>query len=152
MGENYYQKEPVMKRAFMFLEDGDFQRAYQYFERVLDMDPECAQAYLGSLMAELKARKPEDLKNCVQPFDNLNNYQKILRFGDEELKETLESYIEHIKNRNANMNFEKVYADESLGYSQDEKFNIPENFDPCAQQTLINNFAEEQQLDESFDF
>lgn len=47
---------------------------------------------------------------------------------------------------------QKVYADESLGYTQDEKFNIPEDFDPCAQQTLISNPVEELQLDESFDF
>jgi penicillin-binding protein 1A len=47
---------------------------------------------------------------------------------------------------------QKVYADESLGYSQDEKFNIPKDFDPCAQQTLISNPLEELQLDESFDF
>ena len=26
----------------------------------------------------------------------------------------------------------KVYADKSLGYSQDERFDIPEGFDPCA--------------------
>ncbi|WP_321480192.1 transglycosylase domain-containing protein [uncultured Bacteroides sp.] len=29
----------------------------------------------------------------------------------------------------------KVYADKSLGYSQDEKFNIPEDFDPCGADT-----------------
>ena len=47
---------------------------------------------------------------------------------------------------------QKVYADESLGYSQEEQFNIPEDFDPCAQQTLVSNPVEELQLDESFDF
>jgi penicillin-binding protein 1A len=47
---------------------------------------------------------------------------------------------------------QKVYADASLGYSQEETFNIPEDFNPCAQKTLISNFAEEQQLDESFGF
>ena len=26
---------------------------------------------------------------------------------------------------------QKVYKDKSLGYSQDEKFNIPDDFDPC---------------------
>ena len=26
----------------------------------------------------------------------------------------------------------KVYADETLPYSQSEKFDIPEDFDPCA--------------------
>ena len=47
---------------------------------------------------------------------------------------------------------QKVYADESLGYSQEEKFNIPEDFNPCAQQSVVNNFVEEHQLDESFGF
>ena len=47
---------------------------------------------------------------------------------------------------------QKVYADESLGYSEDEKFNIPEDFNPCAQQTVVNNPVEELQLDESFSF
>ena len=47
---------------------------------------------------------------------------------------------------------QKVYADESLGYSQEEVFNIPEDFNPCAQQTIVNNFAAEQELDESFGF
>ncbi len=30
----------------------------------------------------------------------------------------------------------KVFRDESLGYSQDEDFNLPEGFDPCAEDTL----------------
>ena len=47
---------------------------------------------------------------------------------------------------------QKVYADESLGYSQEETFNIPEDFNPCAQQSVVTNFEEEQQLDESFGF
>jgi hypothetical protein len=47
---------------------------------------------------------------------------------------------------------QKVYADESLGYTQEEIFNIPEAFNPCAPQTIVNNFAAEQELDESFGF
>ena len=47
---------------------------------------------------------------------------------------------------------QKVYADESLGYSQEEVFNIPEDFNPCEQQTVVTSFVEEQQLDESFGF
>ena len=47
---------------------------------------------------------------------------------------------------------QKVYADETLDYSQDEKFNIPEDFNPCAQQVIVNTSAEEQQIDESFSF
>ena len=42
--------EPLLKRAFMFLEDGDWESADEYCERVLDQDPENAMAYLGKLM------------------------------------------------------------------------------------------------------
>ena len=35
---------PLLKRAFMFLEDGKWSEAGEYFERVLDNDPECAEA------------------------------------------------------------------------------------------------------------
>lgn len=38
---------PLLKRAFIFLEDGDWSSADEYCEKVLDLDPENAQAYLG---------------------------------------------------------------------------------------------------------
>ena len=45
---------PLLKRAFMFLEDGDWNSANEYCEKVLDQDPDNGEAYLGKLMAELK--------------------------------------------------------------------------------------------------
>ena len=90
---------PLLKRAFMFLEDGDWASADEYCEKVLDQDPECAQAYLGKLMAELKIRKPEGLKSCSEPFDNRPSYQKVMRFADDELKAKVNGYIEFINNR-----------------------------------------------------
>ena len=80
---------PLLKRAFMFLEDGDWTSADEYCEKVLDIDPESPMAYVGKLMAELKVRKQEALKDCLQPFDGNHNYQKALRFGDEKLKARL---------------------------------------------------------------
>jgi tetratricopeptide (TPR) repeat protein len=100
---------PLLKRAFMFMEDGDWSSAEEYCEKVLDLDPECAQAYLGKLMAELKVRKQDDLKDCAQPFDSKNNYQKAIRFADEKLKTTLAGYIEHINVRNATARLEGIY-------------------------------------------
>lgn len=82
---------PLLERAFMFLEDGEFDSADEYCEKVLDQDPKCARAYLGKLMAELKVRKKEDLTNCEQPFDDSNNYNKALRFADEKLAQGLKN-------------------------------------------------------------
>ena len=92
---------PLLKRAFMFLEDGDFDRADEFCEQVLNQDPENAQAYLGKLMAELHVKRQADLANCAEPFDNNKNYQKAVRFADSSLSSELKGYVATIKNRNA---------------------------------------------------
>ena len=101
---------PLLKRAFMFLEDGEWNRADEFCEQVLNIDPECAEAYLGKLMAELKVRKQENLKDYGAPFDSRNNYQKVLRFGDDKLKAELTGYIEHINIRNENARLDGIYT------------------------------------------
>ncbi len=101
---------PLLKRAFMFLEDGDWNSADEYCEKVLDVDPECAVAYIGKLMVELRVRKQEDLNNCQEPFDDSNFYQKALRFADKETEEELKGYIEKINVRNENARIQRIYA------------------------------------------
>ena len=91
---------PLLKRAFMFLEDGEFDRADDFCEQVLNQDPECAEAYLGKLMAELQVKTQEALKNVYAPFDDNNYFQKVMRFGDDNLKNELQEYIDFIVNRN----------------------------------------------------
>ena len=100
---------PLLERAFMFLEDGDWNSANEYCEKVLDIDPKNAEAYLGKLMAELKVRKRGDLNNQPQPFDDRNNYQKAVRFGDEKLKQKLTADITFIQDRNETARKEGIY-------------------------------------------
>ena len=101
---------PLLKRAFMFLEDGDWNSANEYCEKVLDIDPENASAYLGKLLSELRVRKQETLKDQAEPFDHNNNYQKAVRFADEKLKVALTGYIEHINTRNENARLDGIYT------------------------------------------
>ncbi|MDE6005191.1 MAG: toll/interleukin-1 receptor domain-containing protein [Oscillospiraceae bacterium] len=75
----------LLKRVFLFLEDGDWKKANEYCERVLDIDPECAEAYLGKLMAELNVEKKEKLPLIEKDFSRLDNFKKAVRFGDTEL-------------------------------------------------------------------
>lgn len=102
--------EPLLKRAFMFLDDSKWQEADEYCERVLDQDPENPQAYIGKLMAELKVRRQEYLKDCKQPFDGSGNYQKAVRFSDEKTSSELKGYIKHINYRNENTRLEGIYG------------------------------------------
>lgn len=101
--------EPLLERAFMFLEDGDWGEANEYCEKVLDQDPKNVRAYLGKLMAECRACRMEDLQNCEQPFDGSGNYNKILRFAEPKLIETLKGYIAHINERNENARLTGIY-------------------------------------------
>lgn len=80
----------LLKRASLFLEDGNWSEANKYCEKVLDIDPECAEAYLCKLMCEMHARTKEELSNA-KPFGSNENYQKAIRFGREPLVSSLES-------------------------------------------------------------
>ena len=109
---------PLLKRAFIFLEDGDWSSADEYCEKVLALDPECAQAYLGKLMAELRVRKVDELANCEQSFDDKDNYRKVMRFGGETLRDTLEGYITKINDRNENARLAGIYNDAANAMSR----------------------------------
>ena len=100
---------PWLQRAFLFLEDGDWKSANEYCEKVLDVEPRNAQAYLAKLMIELKVKRQEKLKDCAKPFDSSGNYQKVLRFGDDALKGALKGYVDHINIRNESERREKLY-------------------------------------------
>ena len=136
---------PLLKRAFMFLEDSDWKSADEYCEKVLDQEPECAEAYLGKLMAELKVSKKANLKNCAVPFDDKNNYKKAIRFGDNELVSLLNSYTEYIKERNENDRLCGIYnaaksAMENAAGGEEALVNAAEKFNS------ISGFKDSKEL------
>ena len=105
---------PLLKRAFMFLEDGDFARADEFCEQVLNLDPECAEAYLGKLMAELRVKKQNDLGKLNDYFNENSNYQKAYRFADEKLKVAFKDYEKSIE---LNIN-EEIYSNAVIAYEK----------------------------------
>ena len=77
--------EAVLKRAFIFLEDGLFDKADRYLEVVLDQDPENAKAYVGKLMIDLRIKTQETLSTVEIDYINNSNYKKAIRYGDDDL-------------------------------------------------------------------
>lgn len=84
--------EPLLKRAFMFLEDGDWGQAKQYCEKALDKDPENGRAYLGKLMADLKVCHEAELAEIDVDYRHYNNFEKAIRFGDPQMVKKLNTY------------------------------------------------------------
>ena len=54
----------LLKRGYMALEDGEWDDAAGFFNRVLDMDAESAPAYLGMAMAQAECRTEEWFRRC----------------------------------------------------------------------------------------
>ena len=90
---------PLLERAYMFIEDGEWDNANDYFERVLDIEPKKSQAYLGKLLVEYKCHSLQELIGSDNKYDESNNYSKIIRFGDDDLKKELENGLVEVKKR-----------------------------------------------------
>lgn len=91
--------DALLKRVFLFLEEGNWPAANEYCEKVLDTDPERAEAYLGKLMTESRAHRLEELVYATKALDLNPNFKNAVRFADETLKNTLISYNDSVNKR-----------------------------------------------------
>ena len=89
----------LLKRAALFLEDGDTASAREYYDRVLDIDPECAEAYMGKVCAETGCRKESDLGALNYCVDMRGDWQKAVRFASAAQKQTYEGYMVSVRAR-----------------------------------------------------
>jgi len=84
--------ENMVKRAYIVLEDGDFQSANDFAEKALDKDAENAQAYIIQLLVELSLRKEADLEKHNIPLENYKKYIRAYGFAQSEYKDLLSKY------------------------------------------------------------
>ena len=82
----------LLKRAFMLLEDKDWESANAVLEQILNQEPENAQAYVGKLMIQLRVQKQEQIGDIPVLIDGSVYYKRIMQFGSKELKETFSKY------------------------------------------------------------
>lgn len=80
---------PKIKRAFLFIEDEEWEKADNYLEAVLDEDPTNAYAYIGKTMVTLKISQVSDLVRSTDAVKENKYYQKALRFAPEDLRSRL---------------------------------------------------------------
>ena len=129
-----------MKRAFIFLEDGNWKDADEYCERVLDLDPENAQAYLGKLMAELHVNKQDLLGEYENGFEDNQYYLKVRRYADKSLNDKLDEYIKNIEYINDEKAYQLSLDLMKSAKTEEEFINLSESFD------LLENFKDSKEL------
>ena len=101
---------PLIRRAYLFLEEKDFTSAKKYAEKVLDTNPEHAEAYFIELLVEMQEPSAESLiANAEEELSEYLNYQRAMRFADAKYKETLVGYNKKIVERLETEEKERIY-------------------------------------------
>ena len=88
------ETEALIKRAKIFLSDGDFDEAERYYEQALRQDPENSAAYLGKLLAQLRLHSADELTGVSTPFAEHKLFQRALEFANDDERAELQRYLD----------------------------------------------------------
>jgi tetratricopeptide (TPR) repeat protein len=95
--------DPLIRRAYLSIEDKEFGIARQLLDQALNIDPENVKAYVGLLLVTYSFTKEEQLGDSGEGLEKNNYYQRALRFANADYKRTLMGYLEsscnHVKER-----------------------------------------------------
>ena len=84
----------LTERGMLFLEDGDWAKANEYFERALDENPKDGGAYLGKVLAAERVTGLEELKKKDIDPERNRDFSRAMQFSTgaqlEELQNTAE--------------------------------------------------------------
>jgi len=139
---------PMLKRAYMFLEDGNWSSADEYCEKVLDKDPENAYAYLGKLLARLQLRSKSELAVCTINYSENDNFRKAMRFGSQELKNELSNYCNMAKKAANDAKIEEKYR---TAVALMSKNTVNDFHNPAVILTTLGNYKDSRALLSSCD-
>ena len=123
--QEYVDASAMLKRSMMQLENGNWKEADAFAEKVLNVNPENADAYLYKLFAEMKVSSIESLEQVDSVFDKNQNYLSVLRFGNEDLKEKLSACAQKVREAN----LVEIYDRARLLYESDSEENVKKSME-----------------------
>lgn len=85
--------ENLLLRIESFLEEGDFQKAQEYVDRILDANPKCAEGHLYQLCVKYKKRVIEGFETELQNFYEDVSYKKFFDFASPEEKQCFQEIV-----------------------------------------------------------
>ena len=109
--EGQASKENLLQRGRMALEDGQWDTAESCYNKILDMDPQCAEAYLGLAIAKRRYRNKKDYVQLVtnppprwlpiQEHDEYWQAADLFRRAESLAEGSLREYLESIRKEGA---------------------------------------------------
>ena len=84
----------LLKRGYMALEDGEWDKADRFFEEVLNQDAECVDAYLGKTLMDVRLHTLEQLPESKKSFGKNTNFQRAVRFAKGDQLVQIKAFLE----------------------------------------------------------
>ena len=101
------QTSALLKRGYMCLEDKDFEKAEDFFEQVLNNDPECGQAYWGKALCKYKVSNAKLFAEVL--------FQKVTEHKEtEKIKFIVKSPEEVAREEDQEFGYLKEFSNEEL--------------------------------------
>lgn len=88
---------PKLRRAFILVEDEEWEKAESYFESILDEEPENAYAYLGKALIKIKVDSPVNIpEEEIRAICETKSFNRARKYADGDLKKLLDSWLASI--------------------------------------------------------
>ena len=84
--------DKLLERAYILVEDEDYNQAEKSFDKVLEIEPKCADAYWGKVLCEFEISDIEIAKKHGIDITKSTNYKRALSFASEDKKEKYLNY------------------------------------------------------------
>lgn len=131
--------EPMIRRAALFLEDGDFGKAEEIAAKLLSKSPNKAEAYVIKLLAEYRLSNENALDGITEGFSDSENYRLAMLYGSEPLRHRLKEH----HNR-------AIYAKLTARLTDaEESDNITETLAAAAELETLGDFLDAAELAEN---
>lgn len=109
-------KDNLYTRAMVFLGNREFYKAVDYFDKVLDMDPQYSRAYWGSLLATYQCTSANELVECTEgDWTEDARLRNAMSFAKEEERRI---YEDTLNKRIANYKRLAIYCMEHRDYEK----------------------------------
>ena len=98
---------PLITRARIFLENGEWDNANEYCEKTLDLDPVNTDAYLIKLLSQAKVKSVDRLSGSTVPLDSYSSYRMAVKYADKKVSAELVQINSEVSARIAEENERK---------------------------------------------
>lgn len=92
-------QDSLIKRCYLFLEDGEYSKADEYTERVLDLDPYNHSAYFVKTLIDYKCSSIEHLKETANTLDENKNFSRAIKYSSGSDTQLYNLILDYVRKR-----------------------------------------------------